>query len=76
MSRARAHRQDIRSSSLTPVLRLFLRRSSGRLSAGSRDTAGSGLGLAIVRQVAQAHGGEALVANPNGGGAEFRLRLD
>ncbi|MFL5869889.1 MAG: ATP-binding protein [Solirubrobacterales bacterium] len=36
--------------------------------AGSRDTAGSGLGLAIVRQVAQAHGGEASVANPNGGG--------
>jgi two-component system sensor histidine kinase MprB len=43
--------------------------------AGSRETAGSGLGLAIVRQVADAHGGEASVANANGGGAEFRLRL-
>ena len=43
--------------------------------AGSRETAGSGLGLAIVRQVAEAHGGEASVANANGGGAEFRLRL-
>jgi two-component system, OmpR family, sensor histidine kinase MprB len=43
--------------------------------AGSRETAGSGLGLAIVRQVAEAHGGVASVANANGGGAEFRLRL-
>jgi two-component system, OmpR family, sensor histidine kinase MprB len=43
--------------------------------AGSRETAGSGLGLAIVRQVAEAHGGEASVANANSGGAEFRLRL-
>jgi two-component system sensor histidine kinase MprB len=43
--------------------------------AGSRETAGSGLGLAIVRQIAEAHGGEASVANANGGGAEFRLRL-
>jgi two-component system sensor histidine kinase MprB len=43
--------------------------------AGSRETAGSGLGLAIVRQVAESHDGLASVANANGGGAEFRLRL-
>jgi two-component system sensor histidine kinase MprB len=43
--------------------------------AAARGTQGSGLGLAIVRQVAQTHGGDATVANAQGGGAAFRLRL-
>ena len=34
---------------------------------------GSGLGLAMVRQTVQAHGGEAELVTPDGGGAEFRL---
>jgi two-component system sensor histidine kinase MprB len=43
--------------------------------ASTRDAPGSGLGLAIVRQVAEAHGGEASVEEAQGGGARFRLRL-
>jgi two-component system sensor histidine kinase MprB len=43
--------------------------------ATSRGRPGSGLGLAIVRQVAEAHGGEATVEDAPGGGALFRLRL-
>jgi signal transduction histidine kinase len=45
-----------------------------RASAGQRAS-GSGLGLAIVRTVARAHGGEAHVANRDGGGADVWLRL-
>ncbi len=45
---------------------------------GPADTAvgpGSGLGLAIVRAVAASHGGSVEVAEANGGGALFRVRL-
>lgn len=38
-------------------------------------TDGTGLGLAVVRSVVAAHGGEVSVADAEGGGAEFRLRL-
>ena len=41
----------------------------------ARHLPGSGLGLAIVRQVAQAHGGEATAENAPDGGAVFHLRL-
>jgi two-component system, OmpR family, sensor histidine kinase MprB len=43
--------------------------------ADARGRPGSGLGLAIVRQVAEAHGGRVSVANADGGGAVFELRL-
>lgn len=36
---------------------------------------GAGLGLAIVREIMRAHGGEAVLLNPGGPGASFRLRL-
>jgi nitrogen fixation/metabolism regulation signal transduction histidine kinase len=36
---------------------------------------GSGLGLAIVRRTIDEHGGEILVSNPPGGGAEVRIWL-
>ncbi|GAA4428795.1 hypothetical protein GCM10023148_32940 [Actinokineospora soli] len=36
---------------------------------------GSGLGLAIVAAIAQAHGGSVAVCNPEGGGAEFTVRI-
>jgi two-component system sensor histidine kinase MprB len=41
----------------------------------ARSRTGSGLGLAIVRQVAMAHGGEVRLVHPDGGGAEFDLRI-
>jgi two-component system sensor histidine kinase MprB len=43
----------------------------------ARSLPGSGLGLAIVRQVAQAHGGDAHVEMPSDGegGARFRVRF-
>jgi two-component system sensor histidine kinase MprB len=41
----------------------------------ARSVPGSGLGLAIVRQVAEAHGGEASVESTVGHGTRFRLRL-
>jgi two-component system sensor histidine kinase MprB len=43
--------------------------------ATARSRPGSGLGLAIVRQAAEAHGGTVEVADADGGGAIFRLRL-
>ena len=42
---------------------------------GARSLPGSGLGLAIVRQVAESHGGTAVAERPDGGGAQFRLKL-
>jgi two-component system, OmpR family, sensor histidine kinase MprB len=44
-------------------------------SASARAEPGSGLGLAIVREVAEAHGGTAVAADPPEGGAEVGMRL-
>jgi two-component system sensor histidine kinase MprB len=44
-------------------------------AASARHLPGSGLGLSIVRQVAEAHGGQATAENAADGGAVFRLRL-
>jgi two-component system, OmpR family, sensor histidine kinase MprB len=44
-------------------------------ATADRTLPGSGLGLAIVRQVAEAHGGEATVDAAKGGGSLFRLAL-
>jgi signal transduction histidine kinase len=44
--------------------------------AQSRDKGGSGLGLAIVRAIAQAHGGQAVVASKGAGeGSAFTISL-
>jgi two-component system, OmpR family, sensor kinase len=43
--------------------------------ARSRDDGGTGLGLALVRQVAIAHGGDAVASNRDGGGASVRIEL-
>jgi signal transduction histidine kinase len=55
----------------------FLGRAFERFSraAASNRDGGSGLGLAIVQTVARAHGGEAHVANREGGGADAWLTL-
>ncbi|MDQ4048090.1 MAG: HAMP domain-containing histidine kinase, partial [Actinomycetota bacterium] len=44
-------------------------------AAAARELPGSGLGLAIVRQVAEAHGGQATAEPAAGGGTRLRLRL-
>ncbi len=41
----------------------------------SRETGGAGLGLAVVRSVARGHGGEAALANRDGGGLRACARL-
>ena len=47
-----------------------------RFVRGPRVTSrGCGLGLALVREVARAHGGEAVARDRDGGGAEFTLSL-
>ncbi|MGD0273212.1 MAG: HAMP domain-containing sensor histidine kinase [Gaiellaceae bacterium] len=44
-------------------------------AAAARGMPGSGLGLSIVSDVAETHGGSIEVADAEGGGALFRLRL-
>lgn len=41
----------------------------------ARGAGGAGLGLSIVRAIAQAHGGQAVARNRDGGGAVVRLEL-
>ncbi len=43
--------------------------------ARSRKLGGTGLGLAIVKHIAQAHGGEVMVASAPGAGSTFSLQL-
>jgi two-component system, OmpR family, sensor kinase len=40
-----------------------------------RASSGTGLGLAIVRSIAEAHGGEARIANRPAGGADVWIAL-
>jgi two-component system OmpR family sensor kinase len=55
----------------------FLEHAFDRFSRAQRgrEGRGTGLGLAIVRAIAEAHGGEAFVANAPGGGADVWLVL-
>jgi signal transduction histidine kinase len=41
----------------------------------ARSRGGTGLGLSIVRVIAEAHGGTAHAANPDGGGADVWVAL-
>jgi two-component system sensor histidine kinase MprB len=65
----RDHGPGIAEEDLPHVFDRFYR------ATAARHLPGSGLGLAIVRQIAQAHGGEATAENAPDGGAVFRLRL-
>lgn len=42
---------------------------------GTVTVPGAGLGLALIRQIARAHGGEAVFVDAAGGGAHLRVRL-
>ncbi|HMY22084.1 MAG TPA: HAMP domain-containing sensor histidine kinase, partial [Polyangium sp.] len=54
-------------------------RDRGRLfepfQRGTVPVPGAGLGLALIRQIARAHGGEAVFVDAAGGGAHLRVRL-
>ena len=63
--------QGIPNEEEESVFDRFTRLDEGR----ARDAGGSGLGLAIVREVAQAHGGRALVSTSELGGARFEVQI-
>jgi signal transduction histidine kinase len=54
------------------IFERFVRGSAAALAPEHR---GSGLGLALVRLLMQAMGGDVAVAEREGGGADFQLRL-
>ena len=66
----RDHGPGIADEDLPYVFDRFYRARS------ARGMPGSGLGLAIVKQVADAHGGEVLAENVDGGGTQVTLRLN
>jgi two-component system sensor histidine kinase MprB len=66
----RDHGPGIDAKDLPHVFDRFYRASS------ARGMPGSGLGLSIVRQVAEAHGGEAVAEQAPGGGTLVTLRLN
>jgi signal transduction histidine kinase len=57
------------------LARVFDRFSTYRPAEGRGDHLGLGLGLAIAQRVAEGHGGTISVANREGGGALFEVRL-
>ena len=65
----RDHGAGIAAEDLPHIFDRFYR------SAAARGLPGSGLGLAIVRQVAETQNGSVWVANADGGGAVFTLRM-
>jgi two-component system sensor histidine kinase MprB len=65
----RDHGQGIDEADLPYVFDRFYR------APAARALPGSGLGLAIVRQVAESHGGKAIVERPSDGGALIRIEL-
>jgi two-component system sensor histidine kinase MprB len=67
--RVRDHGTGVEPADLPYVFDRFFR------GASSRGSQGSGLGLAIVRQVAEQHGGHAVVHNAPDGGAVFTIEL-
>jgi signal transduction histidine kinase len=65
------HGQGLPDKELDQVFEPFYRREASR----SRETGGIGLGLAVVRSISRAHGGDATLANRDGGGLIARVRL-
>ena len=63
--------KGLSENALEKVFEPFYRAESSR----SRETGGIGLGLAVVRSIARAHGGDATLANRDGGGLTARVLL-
>jgi two-component system sensor histidine kinase MprB len=68
--RVRDHGPGIPEEDLPYVFDRFYR------ARAARGMPGSGLGLAIVRQVAEAHGGEVVAEQADGGGTQMTLRFN
>jgi len=69
--RLRDHGPGIPDIEVEKVFEPFYRIEGSR----SRETGGTGLGLSIARNIAQAHGGDVLLRNHEGGGLEAILTL-
>jgi two-component system OmpR family sensor kinase len=67
--RVRDHGAGLDDEALAHVFDRFWQADKARAGAGA------GLGLSIVAAIAAEHGGDAAVANADGGGAVFTLRL-
>ncbi|HEY3521948.1 MAG TPA: HAMP domain-containing sensor histidine kinase [Rhodanobacteraceae bacterium] len=65
----RDHGPGVPAQELELLFRPFFRGSNARLAEGH------GLGLTLVQRVANAHGGEVIAANADGGGLRVTLRL-
>ena len=69
--RVRDHGPGMPESEIEKVFEPFYRIEGSR----SRETGGTGLGLSIARNIAQAHGGDVHLRNPEDGGLEAILTL-
>lgn len=62
---------DLASADRARLFERFYRADSAR----QRGTAGAGLGLSLAREIARAHGGDLLLADPTAGETRFLLHL-
>jgi signal transduction histidine kinase len=70
--KVRDHGDGISADEAAQIFEPFFR---GRAAERQPDLPGTGLGLAIVREIAAAAGGEVVVENPEGGGAQLAFSM-